>query len=79
MTWRKGFFRLWVVFTVLWVIGAGAFAYGPLQTYLETGRELTKLDKPTLSGPWEKYQKTSPASSNFTKAQAEAINKANAR
>ncbi len=47
MNWRKGFFRAWVVFTVLWVmaVSAGAYVYGGWKTYHDASRELAKVNK----------------------------------
>lgn len=56
MNWRKGFFRAWVVFTVLWIAGAITLNYNSLNTYLKTGRELSLINSEfteiNLEAPW---------------------------
>ena len=58
MSWRKGFFRLWVLFTVLWVIGAGfgGYVYGGWKPYQDASRELARLDKFERANEAEKVE-----------------------
>lgn len=46
MRWSRGLFRLWLVLSVVWVLGAGT---GSLLLY--------EPNPPISEGPWTKYQK----------------------
>jgi len=68
MNWKRGFFRLWVVFAVLWVIGVVVVAFGessipsltrscdllPQFTESGTGRQLTQADVDACEVVWKK-------------------------
>ncbi|MEQ1941474.1 hypothetical protein ABMA32_03530 [Mesorhizobium sp. VNQ89] len=54
MRWRRGFFRIWVLLSILWLIVVGVFAYQPIVDPYVRERVFfySFTDKP---GPWVKY------------------------
>jgi len=68
VSWRKGFFRLWVVFTVLWVSATGFWAFVKWIEYDKAVIELSQLDRPAQK-----------SSSSLTEEQAKAIEEATAK
>jgi hypothetical protein len=38
MNVRRGLFRLWLVFTALWVVAVGLFFYSPVETAIRESR-----------------------------------------
>jgi len=64
MTLRRGFFRLWIVFTVLWLSGWGPGAYfGAYHNHPNyRSSEMSQSDAMSEKKPWEDYPAGDPKS-----------------
>ena len=68
MNWRRGFFRLWLVVSALWLglFVIGMIAAGPIERYRtwKHDREtLAKLEAGVECGPWLKHMAQGPSES----------------
>ncbi len=70
MNWRQGLFRLWLLFTVVWVLGVGAVA--TYEVYSDPWRpirkQVTACQTPAKRGSWCDYQ-PKPGSGELSDAQ----------
>jgi hypothetical protein len=69
MNWQKGFFRAWVLLTIIWLAGAGTFAYGPTHAYFDADRKITNLEltqKNKEPNPFDQFDKPKPSKKHLT-------------